>query len=125
MNKILVAFISLFIYLNAHAQKEKIKIESLQGTWLSIDDSKSTIIIKQYKQFSSYAGEIISQDDFNLYDTCMNYASPKDEKYNVGNYLIVFDEGDNLYYSIDGIANNKLTLFYEGSEKLLTYKKIN
>ena len=59
-----------------------------------------------------------------MYKGCRENASIKDKVNDDGDYLIIIEDGYTLCYSIDGIGESNLTLFYEGAGRFLTYKRI-
>lgn len=94
---------------------------ALEGVWVSLDDSKSTLEIKGNDWTDKYVGEKSFSSKFAIGDSCL---SDKNAKTNTkGKYITVFDGSDKFCYYIIDVSDAKLNLSYVGRGNTLSYKK--
>ena len=97
------------------------KLDFLQGTWVSTDDSKSEMKIEGMSRIQYYDGEALETENFILANECTedtNTTNPKD-----GEYLVAFSAGDVYCYYIEKLDDNNLELQYQDRGTTLTYTK--
>jgi hypothetical protein len=126
MSKLFLSLIILISLASLKAQTLKTsKLDSLQGKWQSKDDKQNVIVFKGNKRIEYYGKEKIFESEFAIGDICSNQMKKLPASKKGGKYLSFFESDDYmLCYEIEGLTNNSLTLFYIGSGKFLTYKRI-
>jgi len=93
----------------------------LQGTWTSVDDSKSVIKFTDNTKVDIYDSQIMSEAGFKLYDHFP--LTDESTENNDGQYLIVEDDDDKFEYEIIELSDNELQLIYMGRGNILRYRR--
>jgi hypothetical protein len=97
------------------------KNTQLEGTWISTEDSKSSIEVKSNIWKELYTGEKPEEFKFATGDTCLANANSKSNPN--GKYITVFDPDGNRCFYVVTVNDTKLELSYVGRGNTLTYKK--
>lgn len=97
------------------------KNTQLEGTWISTEDSKSSIEVKSNIWKELYTGEKPEEFKFATGDSCLANANSKTNP--SGKYITVFDPDGNRCFYIVSVNDSKLELSYVGRGNTLTYKK--
>jgi len=98
-----------------------VKNSVVEGNWVSTDDPKSEIQVKDSDWTEIYSGEKPETFKFGVGDSCL--ANPNAKTNEKGKYITVFDKDDNRCFYIVNVNDSKLELSYVGRGNTLTYKK--
>ncbi|MBR2649590.1 MAG: hypothetical protein ACRCSM_05400 [Sediminibacterium sp.] len=100
-------------------------LDSLQGTWVSIEDVSAKIIITNNLMYSYYENICNDTSKLILADGCIAMEVSNYDKTKVnGKYLILYNDEYleyNSCYRIGYLSNTSLDLYYDG--KRLAYNK--
>lgn len=107
-----------YIYMQSDSKSFKL----LQGTWQSLDNTKSKILFEGNLKIDIYDDTIIGEKyQFSIADRCTNASAetvnPKKDRY------LVIKEFDQCFY-ISKLENNMLELSLVGRGNTLRYQKI-
>jgi hypothetical protein len=104
---------------------ETVDIELLQGTWQSLDDEASFLVIEGDRMKNYYGGmeEELDNEPIIISDTCMNESDSENGLPEEKNRYLSNPNLDMCWY-IESLDENNLTLIYMARGNKITYKRV-
>ncbi|MBS1772217.1 MAG: hypothetical protein JST82_05110 [Bacteroidetes bacterium] len=96
----------------------KLDITLLPGTWVSVDDPKSTLIITKDYYILCYAG---NDNDTSKYT--VSHKSCADSDNNTDEYYIFLEE-EEMCYGVEDVSKDNLSLVYLERGNMLEYRRV-
>ena len=104
---------------------ESINLELLQGTWQSLEDEASFLVIEgdRMKNYSGGLDEELDNEVFIISDTCMNESDSESDLPEEKDRYLSNPNLDMCWY-IESVDDTNLTLIYMARGNTLTYRRV-
>jgi hypothetical protein len=104
---------------------ESINLELLQGTWQSLEDEASFLVIEGDRMKNYYGGmdEELDNEVFIISDTCMNESDSENDSPEEKDRYLSNPNLDMCWY-IESVDATNLTLIYTARGNTLTYRRV-